>query len=71
MRFHIIEQVPLTVKKDPESGEIMEQYTDQKPDMFFMPYQGSMRRIQCALCGMIENEDVFINMAKKHPHFYK
>ncbi|MBO8171294.1 MAG: DNA alkylation repair protein [Bacillaceae bacterium] len=67
-RFNIIEQVPRPVKKDPATGEILQEYQDDALDPFHMPYRGVQRKIQCALCGIIEDEEVYVRMAQSHPH---
>lgn len=65
-RFAIIEQVPQYVKMDPQSGEIVEEYSSGTLDAFHLPYQGSVRRIQCGACGLTEDEQTFIAMANNY-----
>lgn len=63
-RFHIIEQVPRAVKLDPATGEIVETYNAHELEPFHLPYQGPKSRIQCAICGLIEDEQLFIKFAE-------
>ncbi|WP_221564736.1 DNA alkylation repair protein [Alkalihalobacillus sp. TS-13] len=58
-RFNVIEQIPKGVKLDPQSGDVVEEYSNDNLEMFHMPYKGSQYRVQCAACGLIENEETF------------
>jgi rubredoxin len=58
-RFNLIQQVPTSVKKDPQSGDIIEQYTSEQLQPFHLPYRGPQIRVQCAACGLIEDEKTF------------
>jgi hypothetical protein len=60
-RFNLIEQVVTPVKIDLNSGEIIPL---QQLDPFHLPYKGPERRIQCASCGLTEDEIRFIKMAE-------
>lgn len=64
-RFNMIEQIPLAVKKDARSGEIMERVSDTDPLHFH--YRGAQYRVQCGVCGIIENEELFIKNAQRNP----
>ncbi|MDB5083678.1 MAG: hypothetical protein JWN30_564 [Bacilli bacterium] len=57
MRFYRIEQYPVAVKLDPQTGEMMEQVSPDDP--LLIPYRGEMVRMQCGVCGIAENESVF------------
>ncbi|CAH0347327.1 MULTISPECIES: DNA alkylation repair protein [unclassified Bacillus (in: firmicutes)] len=59
MRFNLIQQVSTPVKKDPNSGDIVQQYTNETLDPFHIPYKGPDVRVQCGTCGLIEDEKTF------------
>lgn len=63
-RFHLIEQVPRAVKLDPATGAIVETYSVDNLEPFHTPYQGPTLKIQCAVCGLIEDEQMFIKFAE-------
>ncbi|WP_153126449.1 DNA alkylation repair protein [Peribacillus tepidiphilus] len=58
-RFNIIEQHAMPVKKDPQSGDIIQQFTNEDLDAFHLAYNGPSFRVQCAACGLIEDEKTF------------
>lgn len=58
-RFNIIHQVVQSVKMDPQSGEIIQEYAQGELDPFHRPYSGPDNRVQCAVCGLIEDELTF------------
>ncbi|WP_108671475.1 DNA alkylation repair protein [Peribacillus acanthi] len=58
-RFNIIEQVVTPVKMDPQTGSIVQQYENNALEPFHMPYRGPEYRVQCAACGLIEDEKTF------------
>lgn len=65
-RFNIIEQMPTAVKLDPDSGQIVETYVNsQDAGPFHTIYSGPERRIQCAACGLVEDERTFIKFGEK------
>ena len=64
-RFNVIEQTPIYVKLDPQSGTIIQMYADDELDAFHLPYNGPVRRIQCAACGLIEDEKTFIAFGER------
>lgn len=63
-RFNIIKQVPQSVKLDPHSGAIVEEYTSENLSPFHMSYKGPEFRIQCAACGLVEDEKTFIKFGE-------
>ncbi|TYR79971.1 DNA alkylation repair protein [Priestia megaterium] len=65
-RFNILEQKATSVKIDPRSGEIVTEYTNDTLDAFHTPYRGPERRIQCAACGLIEDEQMFVRHAESN-----
>ncbi|QFT89276.1 hypothetical protein FIU87_11505 [Bacillus sp. THAF10] len=63
-RFNIIEQNAKSVKLHPQTGELMEEYSAEKLDPFHLPYKGPVQKVQCATCGLIEDEQLFIKRAE-------
>jgi hypothetical protein len=63
-RFNIIEQVPHSVKKDPISGNIIQEFPAGELEPFHLPYNGPQYKIQCAVCGAIEDEIRFIKFGQ-------
>ena len=64
-RFNLIQQMATPVKLDPKSGDIIEQYQNSDAGPFHMTYQGPELKVQCAACGLIENEQMFIKRAQQ------
>ncbi len=62
-RFNIIEQVAKPVKLDPQTGEVIESYTNGDAGIFHKIYEGPKYRVQCASCGLVEVEENFIKYA--------
>lgn len=63
-RFNIIEQVAKPVKMDPSTGEVNEEFSMDHLDAFHIPYKGPSKKVQCAVCGLIEDEISFIKRAE-------
>ncbi|PLR81024.1 DNA alkylation repair protein [Bacillus canaveralius] len=63
-RFNIIEQVPHSVKKHPQTGQILEEYTSETLSPFHTPYKGPLYKVQCAICGLIQDEQPFIQFGQ-------
>lgn len=64
-RFNLIEQVPLSVKMDPHSGDIVHEYAKGELEPFHLPYNGPHYKVQCAACGLIEDERTFIKFGEQ------
>ncbi|MGP7815940.1 DNA alkylation repair protein [Niallia sp. 01092] len=64
-RFNIIEQVVHSVKLDPQTGGIVEEYTADNLSPFHMGYNGPSYRIQCAACGLVEDEKTFAKFGER------
>lgn len=65
-RFNIIKQVPLSVKMDPQSGAILEEYSNENLSPFHLAYNGPNNRVQCGACGLVEDERTFIKFGEKN-----
>jgi len=63
-RFNIIEQLVHAVKLDPLTGEVLKEYDEGNLDPFHLPYHGPSIKIQCGVCGLIEDEITFIKRAQ-------
>lgn len=63
-RFHFIEQHPKAVKLNPQTGEIEQEYANESLEPFHLPYRGPSYRVQCGVCGLIEDAEMFIQRAK-------
>ncbi len=62
-RFNIIRQNATPVKKDPETGAVVEEFQGS-PGPFHIMYSGPDIRVQCAACGVIESENAFASFGK-------
>ncbi|WP_313800469.1 DNA alkylation repair protein [Cytobacillus sp.] len=65
-RFNIIKQVSQSVKMDPQSGVILEEYNSESLSPFHMAYRGPEYRVQCGACGLVEDERTFIKFGEKN-----
>ncbi|MFD1850891.1 DNA alkylation repair protein [Oceanobacillus bengalensis] len=65
-RFNIIEQIAKPVKLDSNTGEIINEYSNKDIEVFHNLYKGPKQRIQCAYCGLVEDEHKFIKFAEYH-----
>lgn len=64
-RFNIIKQEPLSVKMDPQTGHILEEYSSEQLSPFHLSYNGPGYRVQCGACGLIEDEKTFIKFGER------
>jgi hypothetical protein len=53
------------VKKDPKTGAIIQEYTASELEPFHLPYNGPEYKIQCATCGLIDDERMFIKFGEQ------
>lgn len=61
-RFNIVDQVVTPIKLDTSTGEYI-QIENLEP--YHMRYSGPEKRVQCASCGLIEDEYQFIKAAQR------
>jgi len=62
-RFNIVEQQPRIVKLDADTGDVIEEYSSETVDPFHLTYQGPDVKVQCGVCGLLENEEMFLKYA--------
>ncbi|AST91754.1 MULTISPECIES: DNA alkylation repair protein [Sutcliffiella] len=63
-RFNIIEQKATSVKMDPKTGEVLNEFSSENLDPFHLAYKGPQYKVQCGACGLIEEEITFIKRAQ-------
>jgi hypothetical protein len=63
-RFNIIRQISIPVKMDPQTGEIVQEYTNEQLEPFHIPYRGPQIRVQCGTCGLVEDENTFMKFGE-------
>jgi hypothetical protein len=64
-RFNLIKQEVHSVKVDPQSGEILQEYSNETLEPFHLPYRGPEYRVQCGACGLIEDELTFVKFGER------
>ncbi|MDE3839251.1 DNA alkylation repair protein [Bacillus methanolicus] len=64
-RFNIINQVPRSVKMDPHTGEVIQEFSNENLDPFHIPYNGPEYKVQCGACGLVEDERTFIKFGEQ------
>jgi rubredoxin len=65
-RFNVIKQEAQALKLDPRTGDVMEEYSSEQLSPLHRPYNGPETRVQCAVCGLIEDERTFIKFGEKN-----
>ncbi|MDY0410322.1 DNA alkylation repair protein [Virgibacillus soli] len=65
-RFNLIEQVVHPIKVNPQSGEVISDYTNHEVEAFHMKYKGPQYRVQCGVCGVVEDERTFKKFAESN-----
>ncbi|KGX87052.1 DNA alkylation repair protein [Pontibacillus litoralis] len=63
-RFNLIEQNARAIKKHPQTGEVTEEWIGENLEPMHLSYQGPNIRVQCATCGVIEDEISFVKRAE-------
>ncbi|WP_428908398.1 DNA alkylation repair protein [Niallia sp. Krafla_26] len=63
-RFNLIKQIPQSVKLDPNTGTVLEEYSQDNLSPFHMAYKGPDLKVQCGTCGLIEDEKTFIKFGE-------
>lgn len=63
-RFNLIRQVATSVKMDPQTGMVMQEYQAGELEPFHLQYNGPELKVQCAACGLIEDERTFIKFGE-------
>lgn len=64
-RFNLIQQIAQSVKMDPQTGMVVQEYNSGGLEPFHLPYNGPELKVQCATCGLIEDERTFVKFGEK------
>ncbi|MHC0035673.1 DNA alkylation repair protein [Pseudoneobacillus sp. C159] len=64
-RFNLIRQEPHSVKLDPQTGDVIQEYSNTTLEPFHLPYNGPSLKVQCGACGLIEDELTFIKFGER------
>lgn len=49
---------------NPQTGEVLEEFGEDNLGPFHLPYRGPERKVQCGVCGLVEDEQAFIKRAE-------
>ncbi|WP_096199681.1 DNA alkylation repair protein [Bacillus sp. FJAT-45350] len=63
-RFNIIQQQASSVKLNPQTGEVVEDYSNKQLDPFHLPYRGPELKVQCGACGVVEDEIRYVSQGR-------
>ncbi|MGN1401095.1 MAG: DNA alkylation repair protein [Bacillus sp. (in: firmicutes)] len=69
-RFNLINQVAQPIKKDAHTGVIVEYLNVNQLQPFHLAYNGPSLRVQCAACGLIEDEKTFASFGSSTLPYY-
>ncbi|HLQ71700.1 MAG TPA: DNA alkylation repair protein [Bacillota bacterium] len=59
-RFNVIEQHARPIKIDPQTGDVVKDYSEENVEAFHITYDGPKWRVQCGVCGIVDDEYSFI-----------
>lgn len=63
-RFNLIKQEAIPIRMDADTGSILTKYTPESLSPFHLQYQGPSFKVQCGVCGLLENEEMFAHYAE-------